>query len=732
MKKLLGIILLLFTALCQARPHSDYVILYIRGLNSNSTPTAIVLDDMQSSYPDIPVIVGRIGDGLEAATRIGIYHQLDQLFADASTNPALAGKHVIVIGASQGGLVARAFIEMYADRLPFKIDGLITIASPIDGQYGLPDDWASYVDQIVGNSNTAQLQQIALDAGIVNNQVALSGGSEMISIGDALTRQLVTRDIFDPIRAEIARLLKEFVQNDWPLVRIVFYNFIGQDLISVANYWKDPLHKNDYLTFNTFLPYINNEKNHANAERYKANLASLNRIVFMWAGLDEVVKPPCSGGMLFYQWGSATNLEQRFQDTDQYKNNLLNMGYMFDNGRLFIEPLPFDGHGCISSQGHQTLLNHIWAIVDQPSPNDIFDAVIADDLATVESLITANPQLAFSKNGFNVPPIFYAGNKLAIAQYLFAQHLSQGHPLSAEYQEALAYNAVGSRSLAVLRWLVEDLHLNLSATKQKLLNLATSYGYSEIASYIQSIATPTLHQAVINNDVTLVAQIVPVNPALIDQKDAGGRIPIYYAGNKVAIAQYLFAQHLLQTPLTLDQLGELLFNAFGSGSIEVAQWIIETLYFDPTDVQKTLIEIATENHKPEIITYLQTFLAQNRPSIFTAVQQNYLALTQQIVAANPANVEQWKNGMLPIYYAGNKLGIAQYLYGIHQQLKRPLSSTDLGNLLYFACGAGCVEVAQWIIETLHFDPRPQVASLKTVASVNGQTQILSYFTSIGI
>lgn len=718
---------------CEAYRRSDFAFFTIRGLKSTEVPNPVI-GQLQNIYPDIPFVIGRIGDGSPAATETGLYRQLAQLYADASTNPALTGKHVIVIGASQGGLVAQAFVEMYGDKLPFTIDSLITLASPVDGQFGLPDSWEEYVDLVVWQGDTIILQQITNFLGI--KDFPLTDSSSELTIGQALestTNGAQTRDILDPLRTEIAKLLKDFVRNDWPLVSIVFYNAIGQDLISVANYWKDPTNKTGYQLFNNFLPYINNEVSHADSERYRSNLAKLNRIVFIWAGLDGVVKPPCSGGKLFYKWGSRTDLEKVFTETEQYTQNLLNLRYMFDNGRMFIEPLPYDGHGCISGQGYATMRYHIDAIINGPiAPNDIFEAVQANNLALVQNLVAQNPALVTSRNGFNWGPIYYAGNKLAIAQYLFNQYRTQTRALPVSDQDQLAENAAGSNAVDVLRWLIETLYYNPAAQRSHLIGVANENHCQDVINYLNSVPNNTLHNAVIQNNLALATAMTNANPMIVAQGDASGMLPIFYAGNKLEVAQYLFSVHRIYSPLTPTQLGALLYFAFGSGSLPVARWIIEDLYFDPTSNQQNLISIATNNGQPALATYLRAFLAQGRTSLFTAVIQNNLALVQQIITKNPANAEEWQAGMMPIYYAGNKLEIAQFLYATHLQLGRPLSPDALGTLLYFAFGSGSLPVAQWMIEQLHFNTSPIINDLRAIATANGQGQMITYLNGLGL
>ncbi len=352
---------------------TDFAICFIGGLNSLYGQPNSIACAIRDTHPDIPFVELKIGDGSQAATRVGMYHQVGQICSFALNTPSLAGKHVILICGSQGGLVGQAFIEMYGDKLPFTIDSFMTCASPLGGQYGLPDGWENDVDKIISQSGLTTLQQIAGLLGIKEYPM-ITSRKKTITIGMALAqleemkRAEDARDVLAPIRAVIAKLVKAFVRKDFSLIRFVFYNPIGQDLISVAGYWRDPKHRLDYLSFNGFLPYINNEREHVNAARYKANMSALNWAIFLWAGKDNTVKPPCSGSKCFYKWGSTTDLESGFKDTMQYQQDLLGLGTMFNEGRLLIEELPNDTHAFNSAEAIAAGLRYFDMIVNDPIP----------------------------------------------------------------------------------------------------------------------------------------------------------------------------------------------------------------------------------------------------------------------------------------------------------------------------------------------------------------------------
>ncbi|HBL98984.1 TPA: hypothetical protein DDZ86_05075 [Candidatus Dependentiae bacterium] len=731
-KLLLALFCLLIAPLSVAYVPEDYAVFVVRGLNSNEAFPPIV-QAFHAEFPTIPLVMGRIGDGSAATTNRGMYHLLDDLYADASTNAALAGKRVIVIGFSQGGLLARAFIEKYSHLLPFTIDSLISCASPQGGEFGLPDSWAEWVDLVVWHADDLILQGITNLLGIKAATIDVAGLGAM-TVEEAVKtigQTAKTRgDILDPLRQSIADLIKSLVAQDWPLVRIVFYNAIGQDLISVANYWKDPEHQADYLALNSFLPYFNNDKDHANAALYKTNIQKLNYILMLWANTDFVIKPDCSGAMRFFKWGSKTALEKTFTETSQYTSNLLGLRDMYDNGRLFFECPYGMGHGC-EGPGITIAMNYLRAIVTQRPPNEIFDAVKNNDLAYVQLLLSEDNTRAVKRNGFGQLPIYYAGNKPEIAQLLFNQALLLNQPLSIAEQSELLINAFGSGSLAIAQWLIETLHFNPADIKPTLISVADENHQTTMISYINSVVPQTLHGAVAQNNLALATQMVTANPALINQLEAS-MLPIYFAGNKLEIAQYLFAQHRAYGLLTLQQVYQLLYFACGAGSLPVVQWIIEGLYFDITGCKDNLTAIAQNNYQYHIVSYLNTFINQGRASLETAVCYNNLALVTQIVNCNPVNIEHIDSvGMLPILYAGNKVEMAQYLYNQHNVIGRPLTPATLNTLLYYAFGSGSLPVAQWLIEGIHLEIS-SLQSLVSIAQANGQAQMIDYLRSLGL
>ncbi|HBL98985.1 TPA: hypothetical protein DDZ86_05080 [Candidatus Dependentiae bacterium] len=371
MKKLLLLVFCLLTThlYISSAPDEDWAIFFVRGINSNAQDQFPILTAFHEEFPQIPIVIAQIGDGGPQTTNRGLYHQLGDVYWDAKSNPILAGKRVIVIGHSQGGLLARAFIEKYGHMLPFTIDSFLSCAGPHGGQFGLPNSWEEYVDLVIWHGDDLLLKQIASLLGIKNRSIEIENHGS-ITVETAirmLAEPTASRDILDPIKTAIAKLIKALIKKDFPLVRVIFYNFVGQDLISVANYWKDPNHKIEYLAFNEFLPYFNNEKDHKDAKQYKANIQKLNYLVMLCALNDPVIKPDCSEVMRFYKWNSRIELDSIFTDTDQYINNLLGLRDLYDSGRLFFEYPAGMGHDC-GGNGVIIAMKYLRAIVNGNTP----------------------------------------------------------------------------------------------------------------------------------------------------------------------------------------------------------------------------------------------------------------------------------------------------------------------------------------------------------------------------
>ena len=85
--------------------------------------------------------------------------------------------------------------------------------------------------------------------------------------------------------------LINFVANTAMDLRIV------ENHVAPASYYRDnrtERHYKKYLEEGSFLPYVNNEKNHSKMEEYKQKFSSLDALMLIEFGADSVVIPHAS------------------------------------------------------------------------------------------------------------------------------------------------------------------------------------------------------------------------------------------------------------------------------------------------------------------------------------------------------------------------------------------------------------------------------------------------------
>jgi palmitoyl-protein thioesterase len=126
------------------------------------------------------------------------------------------------------------------------------------------------------------------------------------------------------------------------LSRYLLYRSLIQNHFSVAQLWNDSYHKEQYLTHNNFLPYLNNEIDHEFAAHYRANICSLDNMVLVGSVSDEIVEPLESAHFGYYKEGSKEEYEKYFE-WDVYKSDKLGLKELDDTGRLHIR---------FSNEGH--------------------------------------------------------------------------------------------------------------------------------------------------------------------------------------------------------------------------------------------------------------------------------------------------------------------------------------------------------------------------------------------
>jgi len=118
----------------------------------------------------------------------------------------------------------------------------------------------------------------------------------------------------------------------------------AQATLSVANMWNDPAHFSLYEEKNTFLPYINGEKE--DAQRLKANFLKLQKAVFLVGsfndtGYDGGIEPWQSG-----VWGyvDGSGKEVQMEHLSIFVNDTFGLRTLNETGRLKVQRVSRAGH----------------------------------------------------------------------------------------------------------------------------------------------------------------------------------------------------------------------------------------------------------------------------------------------------------------------------------------------------------------------------------------------------
>lgn len=113
----------------------------------------------------------------------------------------------------------------------------------------------------------------------------------------------------------------------------ILYSAAFQKFVGFAGYWHDTLHYDKYLRKSRFLPYINNEIDHAHAALFKQNITSLKNMVLVMSLNDDIIEPRISCHFGFYKQGSKTEIEE-MQDSAIYDR--LGLKDLNESGRLHL------------------------------------------------------------------------------------------------------------------------------------------------------------------------------------------------------------------------------------------------------------------------------------------------------------------------------------------------------------------------------------------------------------
>jgi len=109
------------------------------------------------------------------------------------------------------------------------------------------------------------------------------------------------------------------------------YTQFSQTHISFAGYWRNPSILEIYLDKSVYLPYINNEKEHPQRDKYRNNVENLSNFIMVWSPNDDIVYPPESGKFSFLD--EEMNIIP-IENTELYKKDMLGLKFLNDNARL--------------------------------------------------------------------------------------------------------------------------------------------------------------------------------------------------------------------------------------------------------------------------------------------------------------------------------------------------------------------------------------------------------------
>ena len=151
-----------------------------------------------------------------------------------------------------------------------------------------------------------------------------------MSQGGLLARGYVEQCNLYPVKNLITLVTPhggEFIKT----IRTNFYTDFFQKHLSVAGYWRDPLDLTTYFTRCSYLPILNNEVETDDSSEQLEQISKLEHFIMIWSPYDTVLSPAESGKFSFYDNElKVISLE----DTHLYKNDLLGLKYLNENGKL--------------------------------------------------------------------------------------------------------------------------------------------------------------------------------------------------------------------------------------------------------------------------------------------------------------------------------------------------------------------------------------------------------------
>jgi len=258
-------------------------VVLMHGIGANSSTVAHPKAVLEATFPGIYVLAVDVGgNGANEAHDswfFNINKQVDLFCAIIRHNPILrTASEINLIGFSQGGLIARGYIEKCAGHHnASRVNTFISWVSPQGGQFGVPG--------------------LGGQAGIMKEL-----DETMTMIGDCC------------------------VYEEW-----------AQESFSFPGYWKDPKKYKTYLAHSSFLADLNNERAKKN-QTYKKAITSLKQMALSYSLVDEILQPKETGWFEsyapqgFFHFGAPTLVT--LNASLFYRDDWLGIRTLDQSGRL--------------------------------------------------------------------------------------------------------------------------------------------------------------------------------------------------------------------------------------------------------------------------------------------------------------------------------------------------------------------------------------------------------------
>lgn len=321
--------------------------------------------------------------------------------------------------------------------------------------------------------------------------------------------------------------------------------------------------------------------------------------------------------------------------------------------------------------------------------NDIFEAIKKGDVASLDAILAANPAALTQRDAQGLLPISYAYKSPAIVIKMWEKGVKLDDDNNLLMMKAAE---MGEQSTI-------DVLLRAGiAIPQLAIDIARKNGKTALASYLEQrrqIAQGRLKEliaAVKAGSLSGVVNLLNAQPEIVEMRDEQGMLPVFYAGLNRNIVEIFDKKG---SDIGAND-GALYYFAVGSTSKPVVDYLINR----GVPIPQNAINLAREKNDIFMTNYLESsrlLQASNASNLMSAaVKAGDKVLVERLLKNYPAAKDQPdKDGMLPFYYAGNKLPLIELFHKYGTNLR---ANDDI--LLYYAAGAGDLAVVNFLTNEL--------------------------------